>query len=243
MTPAAHSATTADDWEVVRRSSFFERLPEPIVRDLTQGQPIRACERREELCAQGAAADFCFIVVDGLLAMTRRADAQDDDEAAGEAAVIGVHGPGAGLMLAEGLTQGRYPATLTAVGPARVMRLDAARLRQRIESDGALAMKMLAAASMHLRALVLHIAELKTMTGPARLAHLVLDLSGARAGRAEVILPYEKQLLAHRLGVTPESLSRAMAQLKRHGVVVHRDRLIVRDVARLRAAAQAMNAA
>jgi CRP/FNR family transcriptional activator FtrB len=64
----------------------------------------------------------------------------------------------------------------------------------------------------------------------------VVELAGVRSGQAEVTLPYEKQLIANHLGLTPESLSRAMGHLRRHGVTVTRDRLVIRDVARLRAA-------
>lgn len=228
-TTTAASAESDQDWEMIRRSLLFGRLPEPVARELVSGRPILALEKNAALCRQGEPATQCFIVVEGLVKQMR----EGED---GESAVLGVHGAGRALMIAEGLTGRPYSASVRAVGPSRVLSIDSATLRTRIESDGRLAMTLLASASAHLRVLVAHIAELKTLTGPARLAHLVVELAGVRSGQAEVTLPYEKQLIANHLGLTPESLSRAMGHLKRHGVTVARDRLVIRDVARLRAA-------
>jgi hypothetical protein len=52
-----------------------------------------------------------------------------------------------------------------------------------------------------------------------------------------VALPYDKILIAGRLGLTPESLSRAFARLRTIGVVVDASHVMVRDVAKLRALA------
>jgi CRP-like cAMP-binding protein len=103
-----------------------------------------------------------------------------------------------------------------------------------MQDDADLSRALLMAASADLRQLVAHVEELKAMTGPARLAAMILKLSEAQGGARQVTLPYEKQLIAGRLGMTPESFSRAIGQLKAHGVRVSRDRLDIADVGRLR---------
>jgi hypothetical protein len=52
-----------------------------------------------------------------------------------------------------------------------------------------------------------------------------------------VTLPYDKLLIAGRLGITPESLSRMFAKLKPAGVEVHRAHVTIADVAILHALA------
>jgi hypothetical protein len=47
-------------------------------------------------------------------------------------------------------------------------------------------------------------------------------------------LPYDKVLIAVRLGLKPESLSRAFAKLRSIGVAVHASHVAVSDVAKLR---------
>ena len=226
--PHETRTATQEDWSVVRTSGLFSRLPEETVRRIVQGQPVCAHPRTAVLCDWNAGADHCFIIIEGLVKVFRTAED-------GSMAVLAIHGAGRVLMLAEALIGRGYSASAETVGPTRIMWLDAATLRRQIASDGKLAMTLLASAASHLRMLVAHIEELKTMTGPARLADMILNLAGARSGSAQVTLPYEKQLIANRLGMTPESFSRAMSQLKSHGVTVTRDRLTIKDVARLRA--------
>ena len=50
-----------------------------------------------------------------------------------------------------------------------------------------------------------------------------------------IALPYEKALIANRLGMTPESFSRALARLRDLGVAVEREAVTVQDMARLAA--------
>jgi Crp-like helix-turn-helix domain len=49
------------------------------------------------------------------------------------------------------------------------------------------------------------------------------------AVNAPFALPYDKILIAGRLGLKPESLSRAFAKLKSVGVDVHASHVVVRD--------------
>ncbi|RMF37216.1 MAG: Crp/Fnr family transcriptional regulator, partial [Alphaproteobacteria bacterium] len=46
---------------------------------------------------------------------------------------------------------------------------------------------------------------------------------------------YDKALIAGRLGMKPESLSRAFAKLRQKGVIVDREHAAIEEVARLRA--------
>jgi hypothetical protein len=49
-----------------------------------------------------------------------------------------------------------------------------------------------------------------------------------------VRLPYDKTLVAARLGMKPESLSRALAKLKSFGVVTKGNKVELTDIERLR---------
>lgn len=50
-----------------------------------------------------------------------------------------------------------------------------------------------------------------------------------------MILPYEKSLLAGRLGMTPETLSRSLATLRKLGVTAARDQVEIADLPGLEA--------
>jgi hypothetical protein len=51
-----------------------------------------------------------------------------------------------------------------------------------------------------------------------------------REGGCTIELPYEKALIASRLGMKPESLSRAIGKLRPLGVTVDRERVSIVDV-------------
>lgn len=125
---------------------------------------------------------------------------------------------------------GRYPASAQVVTPARLMRIEGAALRQRIHEDPGLALSMLASASKHLKALVEDIEIIKVLPGPRRVAEFLVNLCPQREGRCIVGLPYEKSLIAKRLGMKPESFSRAFVKLKQLGIVVRRELIEIHDI-------------
>ena len=67
-----------------------------------------------------------------------------------------------------------------------------------------------------------------------RVAEFLASLCEVDNGSCEIALPYDKVLIAGRLGITPESLSRAFAKLKSFGVAVHYSHVAVADITRLR---------
>lgn len=224
----AHGETLhADDWTVIRRSMLFERLREETAHRLLAGSAIQALPKGALLCRHGDPALACHIIITGLVKIFRSGEENGST-------IIAMHGPGRTFLLAEGLAGTAYTASAETVTASRILRLDAARLRGQIAADNSIAFAMLASASVHLRSMIAHVEELKTMTGPDRLIDFLLNLAGRRAGRAEISLPYEKHLIANYLGMKPESFSRAMAMLKQQGVNVSRDRIVIPDIARLR---------
>jgi CRP-like cAMP-binding protein len=90
---------------------------------------------------------------------------------------------------------------------------------------------------MHLHSLVAQVEELKARTGAQRVAAFLLELAPCKSGACEVTLPYEKTLIAGRLGLQPESLSRAFAKLKAYGVTIKVNQASIEYVEKLQALA------
>ena len=219
---------TQDDWRIVGQSALFGRLDSSAARSLIGDRAVLVAARGDTICRQDEPAASYFIILSGLIKLFRRA-------ADGSIAIISIHGPSQSFMEAEALTGATYSTSAEAVVDSRIVRIDAKALRLRIGADPKLAMALLGSASMHLRMLLEQIEKLKTMTATARLADFILLLAGPKEGRAEISLPYEKRLVAGHLGMTPESFSRTLGQLRRLGVRVERDNVTIDDVGRLRA--------
>ena len=94
---------------------------------------------------------------------------------------------------------------------------------------------ILASTFKHLHALVGQIEQLTAQTGAQRVAEFLLELCPVPEGPCAVTLPYDKVLIAGRLGMKPESLSRAFARLRGTGVKITQNHAAISDVARLRA--------
>lgn len=129
---------------------------------------------------------------------------------------------------------GRYPVSAQAATACRLLRISGSRLRDHIRETPQLALSMLASASQHLKVLVAQLEQMKRLTAPQRLADFLLTLCGSEDGPCSIQLPYEKALIANRLGMKPESLSRALARLKPLGVNVQRDDVIISNPIALR---------
>jgi hypothetical protein len=92
---------------------------------------------------------------------------------------------------------------------------------------------MIASTSQHLHHLVQQVEQLKAQSGVQRVAEFLASLCQIDHGPAMIALPYDKVLIAARLGLKPESLSRAFAKLRTIGVEVSASHVAIRDVARL----------
>jgi hypothetical protein len=67
-----------------------------------------------------------------------------------------------------------------------------------------------------------------------RVAEFLVSLCPVGEGTYTIALPYDKALIAGRLGLKPESLSRAFAKLRSVGVHVHAAHVEVKNLDKLR---------
>ena len=108
--------------------------------------------------------------------------------------------------------------TAEAVEPARVLVVPAKPFVEAISSDPKLAMSMLASMSHHLRHLVTQVEQLQAKSASQRVGAFLLRLNAGGDEAITVHLPYDKSLIAARLGMKPETFSRALAKLRRLGI-------------------------
>lgn len=103
-----------------------------------------------------------------------------------------------------------------------------------MRANGALAFGATLLLSSYWRTFVGQIKDLKLLSAIERLSAMLLALAPRQAGPVTVTLPGGRRLIADRLGVTPQSLSRAFATLRRLGVSGSGRVVTIADPARLR---------
>ncbi len=214
------------DWQIVRATPLFQTMSKEATERLLDGQGARVFEKGSLLFQQGTPADYFFVIIDGWVKIYR---ATPD----GTETVVHVFRRGETFAEAALFLGGRYPVSAETVSTSRLLRISGQALRRSIRDDPDVALAMLASASHHLKLLVEQIELMKRLTGPQKLASFLVGLCPLSDGRCKVMLPYEKSLVANRLGMEPESLSRAINKLRPFGVQFDKDEVVIEDVQRL----------
>lgn len=215
-----------NDWRTLRRMPLFSGMNDAIVEQVIGGARPRVYEKGTSLFTQGAPAKAFYLILDGWVRVFRTTPN-------GEETILSVFQ--AGESFAEGalFLHGFYPASADTVTPARLLAVDGASLRRAINANPDIAFLMLGALSHHLKEMIEQVELLKSLSAPQRLAEFLFRLGPPAEKSFTVKLPFGKALLARRLGMKPESLSRAFQRLQPVGVQVERDEVIIDDVEKL----------
>jgi CRP/FNR family transcriptional activator FtrB len=214
-------------WDALSFSPLFSGLSDADRRLLLADARVAAHADAVPLFDQGAVAGRFFIVLDGHVELF--IDEKDRRQ------VVEVAGRGTILGEAALVGDGQYLTSARVVGFARIVEVSAGPFLHLLETRFDVAVRMLGSMSMRLRALVAQIAELKLKTTAQRLAGFLLGLASGDDDAAVVRFPYDKRLAAENLGMTAESLSRALARLAPLGVESRADNVVVlADLAALR---------
>ncbi|MGO9545587.1 MAG: Crp/Fnr family transcriptional regulator [Rhodomicrobium sp.] len=216
------------EWSILKSTPFFSTVSTEDALSLIGTQIPRTYDKGVTLFRQGEPATAFFVVLSGWVKLYR---VTHD----GLEIVLNVFKTGETFAEAAMFLGGRYPAAAETVSRARLLRIEAAIFRARIIERPELALSMLASASHQLKSLIQQIEQIKVRSAPQRIAEFIIELiPDSERGPAVFEFPFEKNLLANRLGMKPESLSRALAKLRPLGVTVEKETVKIADLDRLR---------
>jgi CRP/FNR family transcriptional activator FtrB len=130
----------------------------------------------------------------------------------------------------------RYMETARIVGHSRLLVVPALSFLLALRGRFDLTLRMLAVMSTRLHGMVKQISSLKLKSTAQRLAGFLLGFVDTDENATIVRFPYDKRLAAESLGMSAETLSRALTRLAPIGVRSHSDNaVVIDDVAALRA--------
>ncbi|MCA0424160.1 MAG: Crp/Fnr family transcriptional regulator [Proteobacteria bacterium] len=213
----------------MKSAPIFERLSPG---DLNKIIATSSAETRPSGCmlfSQGEQATAFFVVIAGWVKLVR-------DLPSGVSTVIDVAGARAAIGVAVAAARSAHVSSAYAVTPVRLLRFESAAICSVIRNNPSVALAFIHSAAHLHRSLIEDIEKLKSFKAVERVAAFLASLTQQREGRATVRLPFGKTLLAARLGIQPESLSRAFRQLRDKGVLVVRDGVVIADIGRLKQA-------
>ncbi|QOZ51764.1 Crp/Fnr family transcriptional regulator [Bradyrhizobium arachidis] len=220
------AAPTPVDLDIVAQIPVFSGLKPGTLAVLLGEATVLNLRQGRALFRQGEQAQAFFVIMEGWIKLYRVTPAGDE-------AVLNVLTRGESFAEAVTFTSGRYPATASAVTLARVMMIPADHVVNCIREMPDVAIAMIASTSQHLQRMVQQIEQLMAHSATQRVAEFLVSLAPRAKGPCRITLPYDKSLIAGRLGLKPESLSRVFAKLRAAGVDVHASTVEVRDMAQL----------
>jgi CRP/FNR family transcriptional activator FtrB len=216
-----------EDRRFATSTSLFNRLNGRSSDQLLRSASVRGYSKGEFIFRVGERPEFAYVVLSGCVALT----GQSDD---GRNTVVEFLEPGECFAVAAVALDRPYLMAARAATEVRLLLIPADRMRALIHSSHEFSISVVEILSHHWRQIVGQITDLKLRSSAQRLGAYLLTLAKGPSS-SEVRLPSERQLVAARLGMTPESLSRAFARLRQLGVIGHGHSVVIKDPKRLRA--------
>ncbi len=212
-----------DDFLQLAPISIFAELPLEAVRRLIGGATARVFPRHTLLFSQGDPADRFYVILQGRVKLFVTTE-EGAGNSFGEAAMFGT---------------GKFPVNAEVVEKARLVSVPAGPLMGELDADKSLAFMMLAVMARRHRRFQKEISDLKVKSPGQRLGSFILSLveteKDGHQGPIEAQLPFDKALIAARIGIKPESLSRALTRLRDIGVECLGRDVKIADIRRLQA--------
>jgi CRP-like cAMP-binding protein len=210
-----------------KSSPFFAGLPEPDVTSPINSSHTKSYVRGDSVVRRGDTALYFHIIVNGWVKISR--DTIDGDETIlslltradtfGEAAIF------------DGAT---YPYDARAVEPTEITLIPVSAIREHAHNNPDILLRLMQSMARQMDRIQLDNEHISLMSAPQRAGCLLLQLSAGMEGNKRTVhFPYDKSLAASRLGMKPETFSRALAQLKNSSVIVNGDSVEISDVSAL----------
>lgn len=218
------------DRTLVAATPLFTGIGMEAILWLLEGAAVTSHPDGGLLFSRGDPANRFFVVLAGrvnLFALTE----------SGDQSIIEVIETGHSFAEGAIFANARFPLNGDVAAGTRLLEIPAPAFLKRLSERPGLTGKLLASLARWQRRLMSEIADLKGRSPVQRMGSYLLALvePGADDGVAvQVTLPLTKSELASRIGITPESLSRAVNRLKPVGVTTHGRSFTIADLAALR---------
>ncbi|MBB3166085.1 Crp/Fnr family transcriptional regulator [Rhizobium laguerreae] len=214
---------------VLLRSELFDGLNEATVERLAATARFQTFAPDERIITEGQPAAFVYCVMSGFIRLSK-------SESAGREADICICEPGDtfGEYLLSG--GGAYAYSAWSADGAEVAFFQLSDLQALADRYPIMHRNVMRITTRHLLCALDCIAGDRLHTAAQRVANYIVSRCPASASQVTFRLPYRKRILAGKLGLAPEALSRAFAALVPAGVAVKGKIVLVDSVDLLRKA-------
>lgn len=219
-----------DDQDEVRSLPLFHGVAPGHAEHMLRVSFLQRFPAHVELVREGEAADFLHVVVDGQVEVFAAYRNRET--------TVSVLGSGHSFIVAAVVLDRVYLKSVRALSPARILMIPADVVRRYFSEDAAFARALAIELAIAYRGVVKELKNQKLRSSLERLANWLLVTNTEAGSKGKFDLPFDKKVLAARLGMAPEVLSRSFAALAQFDVVVKGPAMQLNDIAALTKLAQ-----
>ncbi len=215
--------------KVLTNLPLFQQLRQSEIVSLAAVAREVGLSKGQILFQKGAPLDGFYVVVQGQIKLAFSSPQ-------GNEKVVSIVGAGQSFGEAVMFMEKPCPVFAQALEDTHLLYLAKQGIFAAIDHDSAFARRMLAGLSMRLHGLIRDVEDYSLRSSTQRVIGFLLQLAGTPAsGPIEFRLPASKHIIASRLNLTPETLSRILHSLSESGqIAVKGQRITVLDMVRLR---------
>jgi CRP/FNR family transcriptional regulator, transcriptional activator FtrB len=210
-----------DEVDAIRSLPLFADMSEGHFASLMSAALFQRFPERVVLIEEGQRPDFLQVAVEGLVELYSQHRNRET--------TVDIIRPVTTFILAAVATDEVYLNSARTLTPARILMVPAHTVRDMIARDSNFARTMIRELAFRYRGIMRALKNEKLRPATERVANWIIRASDNRGECCTIELGYDKRTLASQLGITPESLSRALAQLGDCGVRCHGRRIEVLD--------------
>lgn len=215
---------------ILRENTLFEGLSEEDGKTLAAHAKVCSLKPSEVLFRKSESATHFFLVIKGRIKLSLLS-------AEGSEKVVDIVSSGmtfAEAIILNGLSG--YPLNATALSSSKVLCINAEEFLNILNRSPEACIKVMACLSIRLHKLMSEIDRLSLHNATYRLVSYLLEsVDPEQAGVVEVELSVPKHVIASRISVTPETLSRTLKKLCKDGLLeAHEQHVTLLDLEKLR---------
>ena len=206
----------------LRRLPIFAELSTKAIGKLAAHLSVTQIDAKTELLREGCVSEHLFLLIDGLVELsTTRSD--------GRSVSVAILRSPTFFPIESVLGDAAVLTSARSVQASLIGRIDAIRVRRLIRAEPQFAEAIATGLASRLEDMLRELKSVRAKTCFERLVAWVLAMHIRADSSAEIKLPYDKSVLASRLGMARETLSRDLARLAELGVTIRGRRLTIED--------------
>lgn len=211
------------DYGLFENVSLFHGLSDDSLQVLLSNSHMGDFAENKQIVQQGDDPAYLYYIIEGRVRTLRYSTA-------GEEATIRMLKSGETFMDAVIFMGGKSPVNANAIEDSKLLMIPAETVRRHALHDPQFACNLLKIVTKHYKNAMQQIDSIVTKSPVERLGYYLLKLHIEQGSDSmDIALPFQKSTIANHLGMTPETFSRALSQIKKMGIAVDQETLTLKD--------------